>query len=305
MFNPVCLALYLVLDGFERLDRAAAFYAVFHIGLLGAGTYALGRSIGTGRPFAVLGGLAGATCFGIVDWGAVSWVPGLVSAAWLTWAAAFLMWAGRDGRFVPPAALAVFLVVASGWPFADAALLAGVGACLVAGAYPGGTTGADRRAGIRVLLATGLGFALAAPAWMPLAAAIGSTARLAASFDPHQWQTPLPTLVAIGVPSSRRPGRPSTASRSSPRRRCTTWAGGSRSPCCTARGRDCGRPGAPAPPSSSPRPSSSASWPPRRACPSCAGPSASCPTSRSAARSWARGSSASRGTAGPPALRWR
>lgn len=200
VFNPVCLALYLVLDGFERLDRAAAFYAVFHIGLLGAGTYALGRSIGTGRPFAVLGGLAGATCFGIVDWGAVSWVPGLVSAAWLAWAAAFLMWAGRDGRFVPPAALAVFLVVASGWPFADAALLAGVAAALVVGVSTGGRTGADRRAGIRVMLATGLGFALAAPAWMPLAAAIGSTARLAASFDPHQWQTPLPTLVAIGVP---------------------------------------------------------------------------------------------------------
>ncbi len=196
LLNPVCLALYRVLDGFERLDRAAAFYAVFHVGLLGAGTYALGRSIGTGRPFAVLGGLAGATCLGVVDWGAVSWVPGLVSAAWLSWAAAFLIWAGQDSRFIAPAALAVFLVVASGWPFADAALLAGLAAGVAAGAF----AGADRWAGLRAVLATGLGFALAAPAWMPLAAAIGSTARLAESFDPHQWQTPLPTLVAIGAP---------------------------------------------------------------------------------------------------------
>ncbi len=196
VFNPVCLALYLVLDGVDRLDRAAAVYALFHIGLLGAGTYALGRSIGTGRPFAVLGGLAGATCLGIIEWGAMSWVPGLVSAAWLAWAAAFLMWARRDGRFVPPAALAVFLVVASGWPFADAALLTGLAVCVLAGAC----TGADRRPALRAVLATGLGFALAAPAWMPLAAAIGSTARVAEAFNPHQWQAPLPTLLAIGAP---------------------------------------------------------------------------------------------------------
>lgn len=196
LFNPVCLALYLVLDGFDRLDRAAAFYALSHIGLLGAGTYALARSIGTAPAFAVLGGLAGATSLGLIYWGATSWVPGLVSAAWLAWAAAFLMWARQDNRFVPPAAMAVFLVVASGWPFADAALLAGLGAGVLAGVR----TPAGRLAGARAVLATGLGFALAAPAWMPLVAAIGSTARLTEVFDPHAWQVPFPTLLAIGAP---------------------------------------------------------------------------------------------------------
>ncbi|WP_236728800.1 hypothetical protein [Methylobacterium sp. WSM2598] len=196
LLNPVCLLLYLLLDGFERLDRAAAFYALTHLGLLGAGLYALARSVGTARPFAVLAGLTGATCLGMIYWGASTWVPGLVSTAWLGFAAALLMRAREEARFVAPAALAVFLVVASGWPFADAALLAGIGTGVLIVLQ----SGAGLRSCARVVLAAGLGFALAAPAWMPLAAAIGSTARVAEAFYPHMLQAPLPTLLAIGAP---------------------------------------------------------------------------------------------------------
>ncbi|MGY2051620.1 hypothetical protein [Methylobacterium sp. JK268] len=196
LFNPVSVALYLIIDGFDRLDRAAAAFALAHIGLLAAGTYALARAIGTPRAPAVLAGLAGATSLCLIYWDATTWTAGLVGTAWLSWAAFLLMRARTDLRLVPAAALAVFLLVTSGWPFADAALLAGAatGALIVL------QTGRGLAACLRVGLAIALGFALAAPAWMPLAASFGSTARVGQSFHPHVFQTPIPVLFAVGAP---------------------------------------------------------------------------------------------------------
>ncbi|MBV9078230.1 MAG: hypothetical protein JO048_12190, partial [Methylobacteriaceae bacterium] len=98
--------------------------------------------------------------------------------------------------FAAPAAVAVYLVVASGWPFADAALLVGLGI--------GGLVALRARSPLSGCLppglAAGIGIARAAPAWMPLVAAIGSTARFAQPFDPHVMQTPLLALLAIGAP---------------------------------------------------------------------------------------------------------
>ena len=87
LLNPVSLLLYLALDGFARLDKAAAFFALVHIGLLAGGTHALARLVGVTRPAAVLAGLTAATSGWIIYWGAITWIPGLVSTAWLSWAA--------------------------------------------------------------------------------------------------------------------------------------------------------------------------------------------------------------------------
>jgi len=196
LFNPVSVGLYLVLDLFARLDRAAAFFVLVHIGILGGGIHALARTIGTPRPHAVLAGLAGATSSWLIYWGATAWVPAAVSAAWLSWAAAFLVLAYRSPRFLVPAAAAVFMTVASGWPFADAALMAGTGTALVAAWWSGGS----RIACVRLAAATSFGILFAAPAWMPLVASFASTQRMAIVFNPHTLQTPLLVLFAIGAP---------------------------------------------------------------------------------------------------------
>lgn len=196
LFNPVSVLLYLVLDGFARLDRAAALFALVHVGLLAGGTHALSRLVGVSRPAAVLAGLTAATSGWIIYWGAITWIPGLVSTAWLTWAAAALIRAYRAPGFVPAAAGAVYLTIASGWPFSDAALVAGLGVGLPLALR----AGRDWRACARTALAAALGGLLAAPAWMPLAAAIGTSSRQPETLFNAVLSTPPAVLLAIGLP---------------------------------------------------------------------------------------------------------
>lgn len=196
LFNPVSLLLYLVLDGFGRLDHAASVFALVHVGLLAGGTYALARVVGVSRAAAVLAGLTAATSGWIIYWGAITWIPGLVSTAWLSWAAAALIRAYRTPGFVPMAAGAVYLTIASGWPFSDAALVAGLGTGLPLAFLAGRAW----RPCARIALAAGLGGLLAAPAWMPLAAAIGTSSRQPEVLFHDMLSTPLAVLLAMGVP---------------------------------------------------------------------------------------------------------
>lgn len=196
LFNPVSVLLYLALDGFARLDRAAAFFALVHVGLLAGGTHALARVVGVSRPASVLAGLTAATSGWIIYWGAITWIPGLVSAAWLSWAAAALIRTYRTASFVPLAVGAVYLTIASGWPFSDAAIIVGV----VAGLPLAFWAGRNWRACARTAFAAGLGGLLAAPSWMPLAAAIGTSSRQPESLFNEMLSTPPAVLLAIGVP---------------------------------------------------------------------------------------------------------
>ncbi|MWV25924.1 hypothetical protein FVE89_28910 [Methylobacterium sp. 2A] len=196
LFNPVSLLLYLVLDGFARLDHAASFFALVHVGLLAGGTHALARLVGVSRPAAVLAGLTAATSGWIIYWGATNWIPGLVSTAWLTWAAAALIRAYRSPGSVPIAAGAVYLTIASGWPFSDAAIIAGLGAGLPLAFW----AGRDGRSCVRTAVAAGLGGLLAAPSWMPLAAAIGTSSRQPEVLFHDMLSTPPAVLLAMGVP---------------------------------------------------------------------------------------------------------
>lgn len=196
LFNPVCILLYLVLDGFERLDRAAAFYALSHLGILAGGLYALARVVGADRPASVLGALSGATGLWLIYWGAANWIPALVSAAWLTWAAAALFLAYRRLAWVPAASVCVFLTVASGWPFADLALAAGTGFALALAFWKT----RDVHSALRAALALTLGGMLAAPTLLPLAAAIPYSARQPTQVFYHMLRSPLPAVLAVGLP---------------------------------------------------------------------------------------------------------
>jgi hypothetical protein len=196
LFNPVCILLYLVLDSFERLDRAAAFYALSHLGILAGGLYALARVVGADRPASVLGALSGATSLWLIYWGAANWIPALVSAAWLAWAAAALFLAYRHVAWVPAASGAVFLMIASGWPFADLALAAGGSFALTVALWRTRNVHSAARAGLALVL----GGMLAAPSLLPLAAAIPYSAREATQMFSHMLSTPLPAVLAVGLP---------------------------------------------------------------------------------------------------------
>lgn len=66
VFNPISLALYVVIDYFDRLDRAAAAYALFHISVLAGGIFTLCRGLRIGRPEAAVAALAGSTSMWVI-----------------------------------------------------------------------------------------------------------------------------------------------------------------------------------------------------------------------------------------------
>lgn len=197
VLHPVCLLLYLVLDAFPRMDDAASFYALVHVGILAGGVFHLARAVGANRPAAILAGVSGATGMWLIYWGATNWIAALVSAAWMAWAAALLMRAYHKPGYMPAAAVAVALTILSGWPFADVALLAGSGLCVVAAAW----RTRDVRHAARPAISLVIGLVLAMPALLPLAAFLQHAARQPVGLaNLHVLQAPLTTILAFGLP---------------------------------------------------------------------------------------------------------
>lgn len=196
VFNPVSLILYVLIDSLDRLDHAAATYALFHISVLAAGIFTLCRGLHIGRPEAALAALAGSTSMWVIYWGAQTWICALVGIAWLPWALSFLLRARRDPRHIPSAALVTALALVSGWPYTIVALAVIVGAA----------TAADLLlhrhfwSYVRVAVSLAFAFALAAPALLPLWYYLGESTRLEVGL-PNVFQADLGTLVAAGLPT--------------------------------------------------------------------------------------------------------
>ena len=163
IWNPVSVSLYVLMDRFGRLDQAAAFFSIFHLCLLSGGIFTLCRGFGIPRAGAVAAALAGGTSMWVVYWGQ-AWVNALVGIAWLPWASAALLLAYRRAFHVGPAAVVTALSLVSGWPYTAIALIVGAGIALAASLVLTGRF----LACVRVVLAMGLGGAIAAPAYLPL-----------------------------------------------------------------------------------------------------------------------------------------
>lgn len=197
VLHPVCLLLYLVLDAIPRMDDAASLYALVHIGILAGGVFRLARAVGAHRPAAILAGLSGATSMWLIYWGATNWIPALVSAAWMAWAAALLLRTYDSPTAMPAAAIAVALTILGGWPFADMALLAGSGLCVAATWW----RTRDVRLCARPAISLVIGLMLAMPAVLPLAAFLQHAARQPVGpASLHVLQTPPATILAFGLP---------------------------------------------------------------------------------------------------------
>jgi hypothetical protein len=159
------------------LPALAAVLAILHLVVLATGTYCLGRWRGLSRPLATLAALVGALSGYMMVVAAITWFSNLTSFAWLPW-----YWFGLelalDGRRsvarLLPAALALYLLIAAGWPLTVlmAVLVAGhvsLGACWQARSL---------RPLWPVAVASALGLALSAPAWLLFVEHVRQTSRI-------------------------------------------------------------------------------------------------------------------------------
>jgi hypothetical protein len=193
VFNPVSLALDIAVGQTHDLALSAAIFSLVHIAILAGGAYFLARQVSCGRKQAVLVGVLAPLADQTFAWGAVNWIPALVSLAWLAWAWGLLILTARRRGFAPLAAIAVALTLLSGWPFADLALaLSLLAAAGVPWSRPGRLTGA-----LPLAMAVFAGLLLAAPAVIPLVFYAPSTGRHAIV---STWAANLPSLLGFGVP---------------------------------------------------------------------------------------------------------
>ncbi len=194
VFNPVSLGAYLVIDEVDQLDRAATLFVLIHIALLAGGLYMLARGLGADPLASLMAAVVGGTSSWLIYWGATTWVPALVGSTWFTWALWGLLRAYRDGRWVIPAALLSYMVLVSGWPYANVALIVALVIALPILFY----IEVQFTPCFRVILAFGSALLLAAPALFPVLAFLGESVRVE---DLPIWRTSLDGMVmALGIP---------------------------------------------------------------------------------------------------------
>jgi hypothetical protein len=193
VFNPVSLVLYLAMDEIGRLHLAATLFVLAHIAILAGGLYLLARACGADRLASLLAAVVGSTSSWLIYWGAATWIPALVGTAWLPWAVWSLSKAYRDSRWVIPAALFSFMVLVSGWPYANVAVIVTLAIMLP-------ILFVKERwapACLRVVLAFGSALLLSAPALFPVIAYLQEGDRVQSLL----WRPSLgDVLVSPGIP---------------------------------------------------------------------------------------------------------
>jgi hypothetical protein len=193
ILNPASLLLLLIAHRFADLAQAAAFYAISHYAIYAGGTYLLGVSLGFGRRAAITGTVIAVSSSWLMYWGATSYIPGLVSIAWVPWSLSALIAVYRDRRWFPLAGLATALSLSSGWPFTTFSLplLVLIGLATAAG------SGYTLRRLAGVALAALLGAGLAMPAILPTSAYLAEATREASNI----WRGSLEGVLSFGFPS--------------------------------------------------------------------------------------------------------
>ena len=192
--NPVSIALYLLMDCLDRLDHAAAVFALFHLAVLSAGIFTLCRGLGIARAGAATAALAGSTSMWVIYWGQ-TWVNALVGITWLPWALFSLLLAYRRTRYIGLAAITTAIALVSGWPYTVVALLVIIGIGTVISFALNGRFWPC----VRVIISVGLGGAIAAPAFLPLWFYLKESTRVHGELT-NVFVTYLGTLVAVSLP---------------------------------------------------------------------------------------------------------
>ena len=132
IFNPVSMFITFWIGQLDNLGVAALLFVASHTAIAALGIYFLARNLGASPLYAGLAAFAATTDNYVVYWYAAVWVPGLVAFAWVPWAVLFVFKAYDDARFILPAALALYMVIASGYPPGPIALAVVIGVSLAA-----------------------------------------------------------------------------------------------------------------------------------------------------------------------------
>lgn len=195
VFNPVSMILYMATGQVDDLASAAAIFSLVHIAVLAAGAYFACRVLGAARRHAFLAAVLTPLSSWIFFWGAIDWIPALVSMAWLVWAWGFLTLTFRRPAFAPAAAVAVAMTLLSGWPFANLALLISV--AVAAEVFLAAGAPWRLHSAAWVAFAVFAGGLLAAPAILPLQLYVASVHRPSIIGG---MATDLAGLLEVGMP---------------------------------------------------------------------------------------------------------
>ncbi|NCY23462.1 MAG: hypothetical protein EBX37_00970 [Alphaproteobacteria bacterium] len=159
LLNPITLASCMAMSLIGEPFAAARLLFFIRATILAFGVYVLALDLKVQRGLAVVAAFTTITnpMFLYID--AAAWWPSMIAHAWLPWALVSLSRSARSGVAFVLAALAVALVLGSGWPHVTLTLAMFVVLYAV-------TCIARRHlaAGIGVLLAGGIGACLVAPA---------------------------------------------------------------------------------------------------------------------------------------------
>jgi len=196
VFNPVSLALYLLITNIGPAPAAAAVYSLFHIAVFAAGIYFMCRALQCKPSLSMMAAVTASTSGWLLYWGAGNWIPALVSLAWMPWAVGSLLRLHEGSQWFLPAAFSVALVLVSGWPFAVLAfttVVAVVWLMTVSWQMKG-----NIRRCVPIYLALLAGGLLAAPAVLPMVPYLLYSERLVDAAP--IWQSSLAALLAVGLP---------------------------------------------------------------------------------------------------------
>lgn len=199
VLNPVSVALYLLMSKISSTPAAAAVYSLFHIAVFAAGTYFMCRALRCKPSLAVMAALTAAMSEWLLYWGAINWIPALVSMAWIPWAIGSLVRLFDSLRWFVPAAFGVALVALSGWPFALLAFAITVAVVSLL-TLPWQVNGNLRRC-LPVYMALLAGGLLSAPAVLPMFPYVRYSERPIDSG--LLWRTSIAALTAVGMPFYR------------------------------------------------------------------------------------------------------
>jgi len=181
--------------------QQAAALSIAHLFVLAMGGYLLGRGRNLAAPLSMMVALVAALNGWIICWGATDWFGALGAFTWLPWA-----WWGMERaldqrrtrwRFLWPAPF-VCLVLTGGFPYT--VLMLGLVAIWLAIRSLGQTRKLTAIAPL--VLGTGLGIGLAAPAWLALLDYVHESARAVQDSAEHfQWRVPFSALPGFVIPN--------------------------------------------------------------------------------------------------------
>lgn len=116
LWNPVILAIGLFVASASNAVVASTVIKIFFLAVGALGVYALTRTYGARRPWAVVAGIAAPFAGFTFFMDAPSWVTNMITWAFFAWAAAALrLWTTRGGLWILPAFAAIYLLITVGY----------------------------------------------------------------------------------------------------------------------------------------------------------------------------------------------